>query len=298
MSSLTMYRGLPACGKTSAAEVECAQNPNAVRINKDDIRATRSRMYPDEPWSQTVEIETCMERDSLIKQALAAGHDVISDDTNFNPQHEATLRRLADHYGAAFSIRMFDVPLDECIRRDAARLKPVGARVIRDMHAKYLAQPMMEPPPLVMRHDVALPWAVICDLDGTLALPGSRRDPLDHTTCDEDDCNHTIRALLDVHRRFLDDRIIYLTGREERFEPQTSAFLRRHNCPQGVTIMRRNGDRRRNEVVKAELFEKHIRGHYNVRFALDDHPDVCRMLRARGVQAFQVADGTPEKRKR
>ena len=60
-------------------------------------------------------------RDMIVRDCLSSGLDIIVDDTNFNPIHELTLRKIADEFDAGFEVVFFDTPLSECIERDEER---------------------------------------------------------------------------------------------------------------------------------------------------------------------------------
>jgi hypothetical protein len=56
--------------------------------------------------------------------------------------------------------------------------------------------------------------------------------------------------------------------------------------------MRRAGDRRKDTVVKREIYERHIAGHYTVRVVFDDRDQVVRLWRDElNLPCFQVAWG-------
>jgi predicted kinase len=139
MTLLRVTRGLPAAGKTTLAREWVAANPSdRVRVNRDDLRAM---MYMSHIHGVT-EFQVINARDFLILAMLRSGHDVICDDTNLPPRTMRGLRKLATKAGASIEvIDLTHMSLDECLRRNAARLDkpPVPEAVIRDMHAQYLA---------------------------------------------------------------------------------------------------------------------------------------------------------------
>ena len=55
-------------------------------------------------------------------EALAAGQEVVIDRCNFNEQQRATWVALARSIGVAATGLQLQVPLQECIRRVAARV--------------------------------------------------------------------------------------------------------------------------------------------------------------------------------
>jgi adenylate cyclase class IV len=56
-------------------------------------------------------------------------------------------------------------------------------------------------------------------------------------------------------------------------------------------FMRQAGDNRDDRIVKREIYEREIKGRYNVRFVLDDRNKVVALWRDLGLPCFQVADG-------
>jgi len=129
-----VLRGLPASGKTTFARKFCKKT-GAKRINKDDLRA----MLDDGKYSLENETLVLKARNFLAAVILHEGFDVVIDDTNLNPRHLEGLQELAEEVGAELLVMDMDVSLDECIRRDSLREKPVGEQAIREMHQKHLA---------------------------------------------------------------------------------------------------------------------------------------------------------------
>lgn len=134
MKTLIACYGLPASGKSTWALEHCLHHPEFVRVSKDDIRAEARLM--GWTWSYVAEKRDIIpERDRRIREALKAGFSAISDDTNLAKGHLNALAMIASMTGAAFEIHRFEVPLEECLRRDAARPDPVGEPAIRRMAA-------------------------------------------------------------------------------------------------------------------------------------------------------------------
>jgi predicted kinase len=133
---LIITRGLPAAGKSTFAR---GLQPWVVRVNRDDLRRM---LHGDRLFTQRAERQVTIAERAQVEALLRAGTDVCVDDTNLRPHAVRQWAALATRLGAAFEVRDFtDVPLEECVRRDAARPTPeqVGAEVIRAMHARFLA---------------------------------------------------------------------------------------------------------------------------------------------------------------
>ena len=130
---MIVLKGLPGSGKTTWAREVMAREPARYkRVNKDELRLMldNGRYSPDnERLVETV-------RDRVILAAVAAGKDVIVDDTNLDTRHETRIRRIVgDRAGVV--VKVFEVPLEECIRRDRERPAPVGEPVIRRMYEEF-----------------------------------------------------------------------------------------------------------------------------------------------------------------
>lgn len=294
MAKLIMTMGLPGSGKTTWALDKIATSPFPdvwERVNKDDIRAEFERA--GWKWSREAEGDVIKVRDARISQALKNGLNVISDDTNFAWKHKKRLQELAEMWGAEFERKSFEgIPLEECIRRDGLRPRPVGEGVIRKMWSQYLAPAQEVMVAAKVEWVQGLRPAIICDLDGTLAdfKTQGLRGPYDATKCDQDLCVKPIRTLIGAMRAIRRE-IIYLSGREDKFREPTRAFLSAHHCPDGDLFMRKTGDSRKDSIVKLELFDWHVRGKWNVEFVLDDRDQVVKMWREIGLTCLQVAEG-------
>jgi len=295
VTTLTITRGLPGSGKTTWAR----QQRGAVRVNRDDLR----RMLHGGPvglgWA---EVQVTLAQRTQVEALLRAGVNVICDDTNLRPRVVRELAELALKCGADVVIRDFtDVPLEECIIRDATRDEElsVGRDAIRGMWQRYLAGrtlplpvPDLKPEPTGAPYvlPAGAPNAVLVDIDGTVAIMNGR-SPYDMTRVGEDVPNHAvIEAVRAMHAA--GHLVVYCSGRSDDCREQTVAWLGRHvGVPFEGLHMRATGDQRQDSIVKAEIFEREIRHQYRVVGVFDDRAQVVRMWRALGLTVFQVADG-------
>lgn len=287
MSKLIICRGLPASGKTTwATYMERNAPDRVIRVNKDDIRRATG-----EPWSRELEKRVVATRDQMIRAALLVYEIVISDDTNLAPKHEKQMRQIAMESNSEVEIEVFDTGYAECIARDAKRVgnEKVGERVIMEMYNQFLKPAVA---PIAMQpyiKDQSLPPALICDLDGTLALHNGR-SPYDFTKCYTDLPNGPILTLLWAMANG-GVQIIYLSGRDDSVQAMTETWLSANGCPPGPLFMRVTGDKRKDSIMKLELFDREIRGKFNVLFALDDRDQIVKLWRDLGLTCLQVAYG-------
>lgn len=292
MKELIMLMGLPGSGKTTWAQGQTGY----TRVNKDSIRAVlKSQGWV---WSREAEKDVITERDKQIVLALQDGHSVISDDTNFGWKHKVRLEQLAHQGKAKFRIKRFDIPLDTCLQRNNGREEAtrVPDHVIQEMYNKFIVPdpahwPLsapQAPAPARVEFDEHLMPAIICDLDGTLALNNGHRSHYDASTCDQDDLCRPVKKLLEIYYRFMGYQILYVSGREDKYRPQTNSFMLTHHCPPGPLMMRPTGDFRKDYIVKQEIFDREIRGKYNVELVVDDRPSVIQMWRSLGLYTLAV----------
>lgn len=142
--------------------------------------------------------------------------------------------------------------------------------------------------------------AIIIDLDGTLCDVSHRTHlvkqsppdwPAFFDACVDDTPNPAVVALITMARES-GHEIIYVSGRPETHRKQTEAWLQNHWLGGWARLlMRPAGDYRQDAIVKRELYETHIRGRYDVLFAVDDRDQVVAMWRDLGLVCFQVAEG-------
>ncbi|HEU4347226.1 MAG TPA: AAA family ATPase, partial [Actinoplanes sp.] len=217
MSRLLITRGLPGSGKTTFAST---LQPYVVRVNRDDIRRM---LHGRRLYTQWAEGQVTAVQRAMVETLLRARANVIVDDTNLRSRTGREWAELAARHGATLEVHDFtDVPLDECLRRDAGR--PEGERVgevgIRRMYDRYLkGRNLPLPIPDVDHRDVRyvpdenLPPAMLVDIDGTVAVIGDR-GPYDWRRVGEDTPH---RAVIDAVRAMhaAGNAIIFCTGRDE-----------------------------------------------------------------------------------
>jgi len=301
MLTVHITRGLPASGKSTWAKKKLLTNPGGIkRINKDLLR----EMFDDSHRSKGNEEFVVKARDDLIWLSLEKGKHVIVDDTNLNPHNIKTISKLVSRFRKQYNKSVLievidfskDVSLTDCIQRDSKRDNPVGEKVITEMYNRWL-RPEEYKKTEPMEQDEDLPHAIICDLDGTLALIGGR-SPYDGASCYNDDVNRGVQMVLQNYLDRGDGHIIFLSGREAagKVRKETERWLKDKAkidlCKPSIHLfMRPAGDYRKDSVLKKEMFESYVKGEYHIDFILDDRNQVVDLWRGMGLPCFQVAPG-------
>lgn len=279
---LVVFQGLPGSGKSTQALKFADTFKNVVRVNRDTIRL----MFKGK-WTARNEGLVMQIRDSVIRLGLSAGHAVICDDTNLTPKHLQSLAALAGAYEVPVYFKSFmHVSVEECIANDLKRPESVGKDVIERMYYQY-----WESQPLPANHGARS--AIICDLDGTLALlpEGMSYPAAFERDYRKDRLNIPVAQIIGAAGRSgYGPDVILVSGRFGERRHETEEWLEFHDIPYKYLFTRTAGDRRDDSIVKKEIYMNEIQGKFEIDYVLDDRPRVVRMWRAElGLPVLQVA---------
>jgi len=305
MLKVIMLVGAPASGKSTWAKQEIAKDPlNWCRISNDDLR----NMCNGYVFSAGYEKFITDIRNHLLREALHRNMNVILDNVNSNNKHWETTCKIAveSHKNVQVFEKHFFEELDVLLERNAKRegsarvpdeavkrfFKELGGTQFKFSNSKNETffkrnQEVVDAP---VWND-SLSTAIISDLDGTLALIHNR-NPYDASDCDIKDLPNTpvVKSVQLYHDAGY--KIVFCSGREDKFEPETRRFIDKH-LP-NITYelhMRKTGDFRKDAIIKEEIYRNNIEGKYNVILILDDRGQVVSLWRSLGLTCFQVAPG-------
>jgi predicted kinase len=301
MPDLIMTKGLPASGKSTWAKKHVQDRTNWIRISNDEMRVCFfNRLFSKGDTDAINKL-----RMNLVRFAMDQKLNIVVDNVNLHPKHEQQLRTLCGENNYKFKIQSFcDVPLAECLRRNKLRTGSVPAAVVIGMYNQFIKDaeaPAVEAVEVpvqrrerapVADQDESLPHAIICDLDGTLALI-EHRNPYDASNCNEDDVNPPVCKT--IHAMRADGcQLILVSGRKDQYEAPTRQFLREKcglNDSDYILYMRKTEDNRKDSIVKKEIYENNIQGKWYIHFILDDRNQVVDFWRSVGLTCYQVANG-------
>ena len=292
--------GATGSGKTTFAKYWIRTEPNWMRVCRDDFRLmhfNNSNLTFDEENRISDMI------DGSIKALIDKGVNVLIDATHCKAEY---INGYIKKYNkkATISFQVFDVNLDELKFRCKDRFEKTGKHIPVSVIEKYYKQlqhlkgsfdfstrkVIAAPENKIVFQNAILQKAIICDLDGTLALMNGR-NPFDASKCDEDLLNEPVANTL-INYKKLGYSIILLSGREEKFREPTLHFLTKHSIEFDSLLMRKTSDSRKDSIIKKEIFDAEIRGKYFVEFVLDDRNQVVDMWRNElQLTCFQVYYG-------
>ena len=300
---LIVLRGLPASGKTTWAEkwvsAQDTWGEKRAVVSRDSIRKAQ---FGREKTILSYDGEQAVTKiqQGMVDALLSSGYSVVIDDLNLRPKYVREWRRVAQKHGAELDVLEFHLNVEDSIRRDAERRAGgVGAKVIIGLASKYypkgqflpVPDEVVEPEPVKYVPDPNLPPAVVVDIDGTVALADGR-NPYDLSRVGEDLPNWpviiTVRAMYDHGYD-----VVFCSGREDSARRDTDDWIIKHMpwASDSFLYMRPSNDKRRDSIVKAELFDTYIAQKHNVVAVFDDRQQVVDMWRAKGLTVFQVAPG-------
>lgn len=278
MKKLILCRGLPGSGKSTWAKEFISAHRKFVRVNRDDLRA----MLHNGRFSNVNEEMVTSVRDYLIKYSLDSDKSVIVDETSLNPAVARQMKVFAQAHNADFEIKEFDKSVSQCIKDDATRgVNSVGSKVILRMYHQWI-----KPNEKKLEIDSSKPSAVVVDLDGTATIVGSR-NIYNQAACDKDEPNRAVIATISA-LQLSGQQIIFLTGRDDKFEPQTRSWLKEHFNENYELFMRPAGDERSDYIYKEDVVINQIMNRYNVLACFEDRPRNMEMFRRIGLEVFGV----------
>jgi len=308
---LSITVGLPGSGKTTEAEfVKKADPDNVVLVSRDDLRFTLFRSEGIlQSWQENH--ITKLQR-NIVKDGLKAGKHVIVHDLNLREKYRKQWAEIARDYGAEFAIiDCTQISVNLCVLQDKRRgelgNRSVGEKVIRELAQKFkntLNKDVWKPYKLYpseafsapvsyekVEWVAGLPKAIIVDVDGTVADCTGVRSPYDETKYHLDNPKRDVIDMVRYHAYNLEHKVIFVSGRHQDGFKVTQEWLFEHvKVPiEGLFMRYERGTE--DSVIKAELFNRHIRGKYNIVCVYDDRDRVVDMWRSLGLLCCQVQRG-------
>lgn len=147
--------------------------------------------------------------------------------------------------------------------------------------------------------DDLIPFDFICDIDGTVADTKHRvhwiqskpknwkaffsAAPLDRPI------QRVIDNVLDLQSKGC--LMVMCSGRPEDYRKDTEDWLERHGIIPTKLYMRKSGDYRTDDAVKAELLKDIKEDGIDPKVVFDDRDRVVQMWRDKGLVCIQVAEG-------
>ena len=301
MNKLILCQGISGSGKTTWAKQWAEEDPiHRIRLNYDDLRTMLGKYWvPErEPLMQKI-------FQAGLEEAMTKKYDIVIDNmSNLNPKHIAEYEDIVSCYNGSsdtnntykIEFKLFDTPVEECIRRDALRPLPIGEKVIRQQWKKYrdfiIAQSIKNMPRAVQ--DTTLSHCIIVDMDATLCLNTSARPFFGPGAAEKMKDDEPITEMCNLVRHYCNDSdaaLIILTGRDESCREATMEWLENHWLHPTKLLMRPDDNFVSGPELKKFIYETEIKDKYYVDFILEDSTKVVKMWRDLGLICLQPNEG-------
>lgn len=304
---ITIFIGVSGSGKTTEAKKMLATNPNAIRVNRDDLRKTLfGAEQTDQGYYLRKDFKQCEDMvslvvDQIIYDGLNKGADILLDNTHLKMSYINDIIRKYNHLAPIelFIIHeeshtVFNTIEDRLLKRyngDKEAVKYLTrqwkdfGKLKAELHMKQLFYPQMSSQVIF---DKSLPDTFIFDIDGNLAKKGDRNifdDSKLHLDTEIKPVGTVLRALAQSGQK-----IIFLSGRQDSAYDATKDWLEVNGLwtKTSEMFMRKTKDQRCDSIVKEELLQKYVVPRYNVIGVFDDRLRVNRTWYKLGVFCFNT----------
>lgn len=308
---IILTRGIQGSGKSTWAREWVSEDPTRrVRYNNDDIRNMLG-VY----WVPEREGLVTSTKLDLAVRAMRNGYDIVIDNMNLNPKeikfwedlvhnHNHVLDGHINTINYDYTIEFkdfFNVSLEECIKRDAARPNPVGEKVIKltwNRYKHFIQTTAVEQ--LVdnlIKQDEDKPHCIVVDMDSTLCFNTHKRPWFGEGAAEGMIHDIPNMGVLRIVERYYSPgegnftgNLIIATGRDTGQAEVTKKWLANHNLFPQEFYFRQKGDFRKGVEVKKEQINQ-IMEKYHVDCIIDDCEPIVNMYREMGLTVLQPNKG-------
>ena len=294
---LILTRGIQGSGKSTWARQWVEEDPeHRIRINNDDIRNMLGKY-----WVTSRENLVSSIKKNMAEEAINRGYDIVVDNMNLNAKEilfwkdmVKTANMDPDGYQYEIEFKDFFIPLEECIRRDAARPNPIGEKVIRETWKRYkhfIQTTEVERYVDNLRKYTGKPKCIVIDMDSTMCFNTTKRPWFGDGAAEGmiNDVPNT--GMCDMIRKLQEDFVIVVaTGRDTTQEAVTKEWLAKQGINVDEFYFRTNKDYRKGVVVKKEQIEA-ILEKYDIVAIFDDCEPIVDMYREMGLTVLQPNRG-------
>lgn len=303
---ITVLIGVSGSGKTTEALKLLSENPNMIRVNRDDIRKVLFGVeQTDKHYYERKDLKRCEKRvtdisEQIIYDALNDNKDIVLDNTNLDVKyineiidkfnHLSTIELIFLHQTGKDELEIFRQRLLERYDGDIEAVKYLDKqwRKFENLLVYFWGKPLlyMQTAPKI-RFNPDEDKTYIFDLDGTIC-DNIHRSPFDESKVTGDKIIEPV-AIVAKGIDALKNTVIYVSGRTNECYDDTKTWLQNNGLwfENSELFMRKKGDSRPDYIVKEEIITK-IADKYNVIGVVDDRLSVSRTYFKLGLFTFNV----------
>lgn len=226
-------------------------------------------------------VTEAIDKDAL--EAVGRGDSIIISDTNLNPAIRQKWKDFAQEHGYEYEEKLFPCDWNTLVKRNAQREGGLSESLLWSQYKRYMQQfgKIGEHPVKPYQHNPMLESTIICDIDGTIADMTGVRKPFEWDKVGLDNPRIEIIRMLEG-LAYVHGHVTFMSGRDGCCYDGTYQWLEEHvtsDWPEYIEwqlLMRTPDDKRKDDVVKYELYQQWVKGKYNVAAVLDDRPQMIR----------------------
>lgn len=308
MNKIIILVGISGSGKSTFAKNYVETHRDTVIISRDSIRMSlfgfNDSTYGDYYNGDITAREKTVTEffNSQVWNALEKGYDVICDNTHLNMSYINVYKM----FSVPLEVRVFDTNIDLCVQRDFEREKSVGIDVVMKQYKQFekLLKSNFKEDIKEFNNELiniyetckkeiwmfSKPDCVVFDLDGTLCHTDGNRSPYEYTKVGLDRADSDISELADIIGNSKDLNVIICTGRDNICREETFNWLKDNCFKYEGLYMRKAGDKRKDNIVKPELWRE-IQKKFNIISIVEDRKRVVNIARKLGYKCLQVENG-------
>lgn len=302
---IILTRGIQGSGKSTWARKWVEEDPKTrIRFNNDDVRNMLGPYWIPERETLVSEIKK-----QIVLNAMRLNYDIVVDNMNLNPKEVKYWEDIVKNYNELINTTIsgdsvkyeyeiefkdFFIPLEECIRRDAMRLNPIGEKTIRDTWRRYkhfIQTSEVERYVNNLKRYEGKPKCIVIDMDSTVCFNMSKRPWFGEGAAEGmiNDVPNT--GVCDIIRQLQEEYLIVVaTGRDTSQEEVTKQWLAKQGINVDEYFFRTNGDYRKGVEIKKEeitaILEK-----YDIVAIFEDCEPIVQMYRDMGLTVLQPNSG-------
>jgi predicted kinase len=315
MPKLTMLVGASGSGKTTFARVMLADDPNTIRLNRDELR-----LMALHKWRGSTEDFIIQSEKLMAAAAAKRKYNIVVDDTNLTPGHEKFWKDLAKEIGYTFDRLVIPTSLEDCVDRDLGRKdhthigRPaIERQFLRGKLVKW------DPTKQVVIFDIdgtladlthRVPWITVgapcpaCKEDGAFFFRGKgclfcngtrkivkKRHDIFYSLCDKDKPIDVVICWAQECKKYFTVLIVSGRSPENGTAEKTMSWLKHYGVEYDHIYMRRpfnhGVDTIEKQLILDELLASGLAKEM-IAFVVDDRPSVIKMWKDNGLRVIPV----------
>lgn len=293
--TITLTVGCSGSGKTTWVEEQKKLHGLTITftdLNRDELRfdlfTDGERNWTKYKFSKAKEKRVSDIIDREAEHASEEKEDIVISDTNLNIKTREKWKQWAIEHNYGYQEKLFPCKWEELVKRNAQREGGLPEHRLWSQYNSYMQQfgYIGEHKLDLYKENPSLGYTMWVDIDGTVADMKGVRKPFEWDKVSLDKPKYPVIDMVCARAERV-RHITFMSGRDSVCYEDTKEWIERYfdlsDYVKWDLHMRESGDSRKDDVVKYELFNKHIRGVYNVDCAFDDRYSIIRLESLLGI---------------